>query len=111
MIWLVILVFLVLLETGLLVNLYLDWRIRMSTQPGLAALTQAVTDLTGAVASVAAELTTLLNELKAAIAASPAAEDAAVATAAASLETQIGALNAAVSGAKSGDPTPPVAGS
>jgi hypothetical protein len=94
---------------AIIVTLLLLERIyRMSATPaGLAALTQAVTDLTNAVSGVSAELTKLIAELKAAIAASAASEDASVLAAAQNLETQITALNTAVSGAVAADPNTP----
>ena len=72
----------------------------------MADLTQAINDLTGAVGTTSAELTTLVVDLKAAL----AAEDpAAIQAAADAIEAQVKVLNDATAAAKAADPaqTPP----
>ena len=73
-----------------------------STPPGLAALNQAVTDLTAAVSAAVTELQNLAAALQ-----EVDTEDPAVATAAASLETLASNLNSAVTAATpaSGSPS------
>ena len=73
----------------------------MSTQPGLTALTQAVTDettavtaLTAAVSAAAAAISTAVDEIKSG--ASTNVEDGTVEVDAEELETQIGNINTAV---------------
>jgi len=72
----------------------------MSTNTGLTALQQAVTDETSAVSAAVTEIQSLASQIAAL---STNSEDPAVATLAAQLETQVAALNAAVSAAS----TPP----
>lgn len=72
----------------------------------MASLEQAINDLTTAVQGAAQELTTLLAELKAALAANDAA---AIQAAADAIEAQVKVLNEATAGAKAGDPSNPPA--
>lgn len=72
----------------------------------MATLEQALQDITAAVSAAADELTTLLTELKAAVAAN---DPTRIQAAADAIEVQVASLNAATGTAKAGDPTQPPA--